>query len=273
MQYGIRGHDLGRRKPDEVAKGLKSLGYDCVQLVFHKLVEGIESYDDELTPALCESIRQSCAAEKFTIATVGCYQDLANPDNTDINLKLYPKMAHAAKACGSEFVASESAFLAMEKDVRDARTHHLLAMAPKLASLVHAEGATLLLEPVGYQPLTNVDLCRQIVHLADPGTVKFIFDPANILKNEDVNRQQEVWDEWFSCPEFTENLVMIHFKELRPGEGINKDWSAPLGEGVIEWDILREKFKDLPAARFAIREGQVPELVEKELAFMKSFFE
>lgn len=273
MQYGIRGHDLGRRKPEKFAKELKALGYDCVQLVFHKLIEGIESYEDELSPALCESIKQSCEEEHFTIATVGCYQDLANPDNTEINLRLYPKMARAAAACGSEFAASESAFAAVEAELRTARIHHLLGMAPKLASLVHAQGATLLLEPVGYQPLNSVELCRQIVRFAEPGTVKFIFDPANILKNEDVGRQVAVWDEWFSCPEFTDNLVMIHFKELRPGTGINKDWSAPLGEGVIDWEILRGKFKALPKVRFAIREGQVPELIDKELAFMHSFFE
>lgn len=267
MKYGVRGHDLGRVNPKEAAVRLKAAGFDCVQLVFHKLLSGLSSYDDPISDETLAIIKESFQKEGFEAALVGCYQDLANPEREEYNLKIYELSAKRALAIGAKYVGTESAFTAVSNEEIASRRDTLLKMAPRISSRLAALGVTLLLEPVGRQPLHSVELCEEIIKAA-PQTC-FIFDAANIMRDEEVKDQQKLWAHWFSSPEFVKRVKMVHFKDFKHAADGSRI-SCPLGAGFIDWGCLKEHFKRLPNAEYAIREAQDPALCAEELQFMKS---
>lgn len=271
MLYGIRGHDLGRRNPGEALPFLKQSGYECVQLVLHKLIEGYSSYEDEFDDELLATLKESAQKSDFEIALLGCYQDLSNPALEETNLRLYRKYAGLAAKLGTAFVGTESAALAMPLEECSSKQDFLLKFVPGLCNIMAEHGVSLLLESVGFQPLNEPALCQTLMHTCPQGSLKFVFDPANILRPAQKDEQETLWQKWFDCTVFTDNVVMVHFKDYLPLKGFDKQMT-PLGEGCVDFDILRPYIRALPNLKYAVREGQDPEFAGQDLAFMHSYF-
>ncbi|MDO5352521.1 MAG: TIM barrel protein [Succinatimonas sp.] len=270
MKYGLRGHDLGRRTPEDVAL-FKDLGYDCVQLVFHKLILGIESFDDCIGKDITDTILKNCQERHLEIASVGCYQDLANPEAESYNLNIYRKYAKLACAINAHYLGTESAFVAITNEEIAKRRKQLLKIAPKICAIAQEEGVTLLLEPVRLQPLHCPELCLEILHSVPKNTLKFIFDPTNLVLNTEIETQAKLWDLWFENQELCDHIAMIHFKDFSFDEKGNRIMSR-LNHGNIHWHNLKNKFKRLTNIEYAIREAQSTPYIQEELTFMKQFF-
>lgn len=271
MLFGIRGHDLGQRKADEAFASLKARGYECVQLVLHKLIPGFSSYEDDFPAELLEVLRSSAELLNFEIALTGCYQDLANPECEALNLRLYAKYAAIARTLGSHYVGTESAQLAQYLDVCEARRGQLLSIVPKVCALMAEQGMALLLEPVGLQPLNKPELCAELMKTCPQGSLKFVFDPANILIPEQADQQPELWKRWFDCTAFTDAVVMVHFKDYVPGKGFERIM-RPLNQGLVDFDLLKPYIRSLPNLQYALREGQDPDFAALDLKFMHDYF-
>ena len=80
MLVAARTHDYGKQPVDHLAKLLRSESIEAAQLVLPKAFSEINSYD-EVTPRLVEQIRRNFEEENVKIQILGCYMDLANPDD------------------------------------------------------------------------------------------------------------------------------------------------------------------------------------------------
>lgn len=267
-KYGVRGHDLGKQDPLQAGPFLKSQGYDCAMVVFHKLLNGLNSYDDMLSEKLLSEVKAGFDKAGFTPALVGCYQDLANPECEQYNLAVYERLAQASKAVGARYLGSETAFVAISDAEIEARRSQLLKMVPEICRRIARYGIGLLLEPVGRQPLHTPELCRELALAVQADSLRFVFDAANIVRDAEVKEQRQLWDHWFSVTEFTERVTMIHFKDFAYDSNGGRVM-CELGKGVIDWDYLSVKFRQLPALEYVMREWQKPALVQTELAFMR----
>ncbi len=271
MLLGIRGHDLGRHSHTEALPFLKQTGFMCVQLVLHKLIAGFSSYEDEFPNSLLNDLKASSQECGLSIALLGCYLDLTNRALEDANLKLYQKYAGIASRLGCGYVGTESAALAMPLEECLQKRDYLLFIVPKICRTMADNNVTLLLEPVGFQPFNDPALCRRLMQSCPKGSLKFIFDPSNLLRSEQKDEQNTLWQKWFDCKAFTDNTVVMHVKDYVMQDDFNK-LMTPLGHGIVDFEILRPYITKLPALSFAVREGQDPNFVKQDLNFMREYF-
>ncbi len=271
MLFGIRGHDLGRHESADALPFLKQAGYGCVQLVLHKLIKGFGSYEDDFEDETLAVLKDSAQECGLSIALLGCYQDLSNRALEAQNLRLYRKYANLASKLGTSFVGTESAALAMPLEECSSKKDFLLKFVPALCSIMAEHGVSLLLEPVGFQPLNEPALCQTLMQTCPQGSLKFVFDPANILRPAQKDEQEALWQKWFDCTAFVDNVVMVHFKDYLPLTGFDKQMT-PLGEGYVDFAILRRHIRALPNLAYAVREGQDPKFAKQDLSFMQDYF-
>lgn len=79
MKIGVRAHDYGKRKIEEMAALLHDEGYGAAQLVLPKAFMEVGRYED-VTPEILCRVRRAFEKNNVEIPVLGCYMDLGNPD-------------------------------------------------------------------------------------------------------------------------------------------------------------------------------------------------
>ncbi|MDE7105903.1 MAG: sugar phosphate isomerase/epimerase, partial [Anaeroplasmataceae bacterium] len=73
MKIGVRVHDFGKSNPETLAKNAKTVGFDGVQLVLNKAVEGETGLPGTLSKEKARAIHQAFANENVEIFMMGAY--------------------------------------------------------------------------------------------------------------------------------------------------------------------------------------------------------
>ena len=110
---GARGHDFGRRSPEELFSSIGQAGFACTQLAFTKAVEGVKSYAD-VTPALVDATKAAVKASGVSIAVDGTYVELSYADEDKRKAEVAKVLSQipVAKALGAGCMGSETTNMA-----------------------------------------------------------------------------------------------------------------------------------------------------------------
>ena len=91
MKIGVRAHDYGKMKIEDLARTLHETGYECAQLALPKAFIGIDSYEN-INLEKIDRIRNAFEKYQVEIPVMGCYMDLGNPDD-EIRAKAHLRSA------------------------------------------------------------------------------------------------------------------------------------------------------------------------------------
>lgn len=85
LQVGIRLHDMEPTSLENRIALAKEPDFSCIHLASKIVYKeyGIDRHG--LTPGLAAHIRRECEKNNLNIAIYGCYLNLANPDQTQLN--------------------------------------------------------------------------------------------------------------------------------------------------------------------------------------------
>ena len=85
LQVGIRLHDMEPTSLENRLALAKEQDFSCIHLASKIVYKeyGIDRHG--LTPGLAAHIRRECEKNNLNIAIYGCYLNLANPDQTQLN--------------------------------------------------------------------------------------------------------------------------------------------------------------------------------------------
>ena len=130
LQIGIRLHDVNttrekaRQTMEERARTAKAEGFSCVHLALSKVIEGTNFDEAAMTEGLAMHIKRVFSQNGLDVAVLGCYLNLAHPDETklrEIQSRYYGHLRVAALAgigmVGTETGAPNAAYKL------DANTH------------------------------------------------------------------------------------------------------------------------------------------------------
>lgn len=117
MKIGVRAHDYGKMKIEELAQTLHERGYNCAQLALPKAFAEIDSYDD-ITLAHLDKIRTEFEKHEIEIPVFGCYMDLGNPDDMvrEKAVETFKKCLAYNKELGATVVGTETAYPHLSKE-------------------------------------------------------------------------------------------------------------------------------------------------------------
>ncbi len=249
MQLGIRLHDVNAVLPEEQqtlearARTAREEGFSCVHLALSKCIRGVTFDDAALTEGLSAYVRRVFRQNELDVAVLGCYLNLAHPDENKIRefqSRYFGNLRVAALAgvgmVGTETGAPNAAYKL------DANTHTAEALHTFMKNLEpvveRAErcGVTIAIEPVWNHIVYCPDRALEVLRGIGSPNLRIIFDPVNLLGTENVDRRDAVIGE--AMDKLCDHIAMVHIKDFVRQDG--KLVSVAAGTGEMDYrEILR----------------------------------
>ena len=96
MKIGVRVHDFGKSSAEDLAKKAKAVGFDAVQLVLNKAIEGETGLAGTLSKEKANYFYETFKKEGIEIAMLGAYFNPVHSDKDKVN-QLFDKFKEHLK--------------------------------------------------------------------------------------------------------------------------------------------------------------------------------
>ncbi len=270
---GARGHDYGKGKVGDVFSAIQKDGWTCTQLAFKKLVEGVKSYED-VTPELVKEVEKAMKEAPLNIAVLGTYVELGLMDDVKRQKEVadFISQIPVCKALNIPCMGSETTSLEKQpagttlKDAQKQLLRSLEAIMPE----AERQGVIVAVEPVYAHSMNSVEATRMVLDSIKSPNLKIIFDAANLMGNEWVDKQDILYGR--AMESWGEHIMAVHFKGVCYDE--NGRRPCRLEESVVNYAAAFDAMKGLPQEVLPVlREEAVPMIAKQDQAFMRRFTE
>ncbi len=258
MNIGIRLHDVEKGDLAHRLHIANEQGFGCAHLALSKVIDGYKMTLPELTPGWACEIRHAFEKEKLDIAVLGCYLNLATPDEAALakNIAAYKAHLRFNKDLGATVVGTATGAPNVGYKFEPAcRTKEALdTFVKNLKTVVnYAEklGQIVAVEPVIRHIMWNPQVTREVLDRVDSPNLMVIFDPVNLISMENVDRRNEIWQEAIDL--LANDIAMVHLKDFAIIDGEMK--SSPIGQGLVDYtEILRFLKEKKPGIHVTLEE-------------------
>lgn len=268
MKIGVRAHDYGKRKIDEMAVLLHDEEYQAAQLALPKAFMGIDSYD-QITSRHLEQIRRAFDKNGIQIPVFGCYMDLGNPDQEvrRYAVETLKKCLSLGRELGAKVVGTETAYPHLNPEQRKQWKPYMEDSVKRVMEEAVRVDMPLALEPVYWHPLTDLDTTEEVIDMiGDKDHLRLIFDASNLMEFPEHTDQDQLWTVWLE--RVGEYVDVLHIKDFSLGPGRVYQPEA-LGNGVMEYRAISRWLKRQNRELYLLREEMNLLFAKEDLAFMR----
>ena len=249
MNIGIRLHDTA---PGTLAERLgfaRAQGFSCVQLAMSKAIDGFSMQDAPklLTEELAAEVKGAFAESGMECAVLGCYLNLANPDEEALakTQEIYKAHLRFGKMIGARMVGSETYALKetvfSDGPAPQSEEAFQLFMKGFLPVARYAEEADeiMAIEPVCTHIISNPERAERMLDIVKTDKVKIILDAVNLVSNNTVNQAESIIRE--AIRRLGDQVRVLHMKDFavnpdKPGDA-QVDF-RPCGMGTMYYNDL-----------------------------------
>lgn len=273
MKLGVRVHDLGRDEASALAKKAKQIGFDGVQLVVTKALNGEGKIPTELNEEKVIRIRDAFLNEGLDIYMLGAYFNPVHSNKEKLtnginNFKNYLKYESLFKA---SYVGSETGSFNDEPWIYHPQNrtvegyNQMRDVFKELACYAKEYNAKMALEGAYGHVCYSPKVLRQLYEDINYDGLYFTLDLYNYLDISNYKNYMEILDE--AIETLKDRVRIIHLKDFIVVD--NKLVKVDLGEGIIDYKTVLKKlltnFKDA----YFIFEGISKEGMESSYKFIK----
>ncbi len=218
MQLGIRFHDTKELPFEERLQEIRGQGFKCVHIALSK-VPGFTADTDALTPGYAMYLRNAFRKADLDVAVLGCYLNLANPNEEKLKAiqeKYYAHLRFASiLGCGmvgTETGAPNEAY-SYDKEAchsKEALETFITNLTP-VVRCAEKFGVIMAIEPVYRHIVYDAKRARQVLDTIGSPNLRIILDPVNLLWTDNYDRRKEVIDEAIDI--IGKDVAMIHLKD------------------------------------------------------------
>ena len=253
MQLGIRLHDVNTGLAPEAqtmearAETARAEGFSCVHLALSKVIKGVAFDDCALTEGLAMYTRRVFARNELDVAVLGCYLNLAHPDQAKLKEIQSRYFGHirVAALMGAGVVGTETGAPNAEYKM-DANTHtrealdsFIRGLAPVVECAEHY-GVTVAIEPVWKHIVYDADRAAQVLDAIGSHNLRIILDPVNLLYPGNVNTREQVIGD--AIERLGDKVAVVHLKDFVPAGDDLKSVAA--GTGEMDYTQILRFMKD-----------------------------
>lgn len=274
MNIGIRMHDTVTAPIIQRIQNLNKAGFNCTQLALKKAVIDLPVENDNLTPGLGSYFKRAFDENKVDIAVLGCYLNLANPNQETMKviLETYKVSLQFAKYVGAYMVGTETGAVneAYQYEVANHSEEALKIFIDNLRIVVaYAEklGVTVGIEPVYQHIVYDMERAMKVIKAIDSPNLQLIFDPVNLLSLDNYTREDEVVREAIACA--GPYIGAIHLKDYKVENGAFSYMGAGLGQ--FKFDYLMHWIKESKPEIHILLEDTQPDNADEVKKFIQSF--
>jgi sugar phosphate isomerase/epimerase len=255
MNIGIRLHDTAPGTLTERAAAAAAQGFTCAHVALYKLLSSAPEAE-AFSPALAKALK--CDLQPLNIAILGCYLNLAHPDEEIYQKTLEQYRAHLRMSAwiGGCVVGTETGNpnAAYRYDPAKSHTPEALALFIRRLRPVVAEAerlqTTVAIEPVYTHIVHDPQTARRVLDALASPSLKIILDPVNLLHPDNLARRDELLREAVEL--LGPDIAAVHLKDyVREGGELR---TVPSGQGETD---------DLPVLRYVVaHKPDIPVLLE-----------
>lgn len=275
MRIGIRGHDLGHYKLDTLGKIMVEKNLKSVQFVIKKIITEFKVTKGSMTPGMAEHIKKTLQKYDINISILGCYINLANPDDTELNelIDTFKEHIRFAKYLGCNIVGTEtgafnSEYIYTEKNNTEEAFQRSLNSIKTLVKEAEKFGVIVGIEGVTKHVMNTPERLKRALDSVESNNLQVIFDPINFIDESNYNKQDEIIKKSFDL--FGDKIVSIHAKDFVYKEGKVKQVS--IGEGQFNYPLLLSLIKEKKPYIDIILEDTVPKDLDSSIKYITEMY-
>ena len=229
------------------AETARAEGFSCVHLALSKVMKGVAFDDCALTEGLAMYTRRVFARNELDVAVLGCYLNLAHPDQARLKEIQSRYFGHirAAALMGAGVVGTETGAPNAEYKM-DANTHtqealdsFIRGLAP-VVECAERRGVTVAIEPVWKHIVYNADRAAQVLDAIGSHNLRIILDPVNLLYPGNIDKREQVVGD--AIEKLGDKVAVVHLKDFVPAGDDLKSVAA--GTGEMDYTQILRFMKD-----------------------------
>lgn len=281
MKILVRVHDLGKSSPKDLAKKTKEIGFDGVQLVLYKAIEGCEKEAHTIPYEKILETSQAFKNENLTVGMLGAYFNPvhSNKELVKNNIARFEEYLSYCKDFNCCYVGSETGSYNDDKWTYNPlnRTEEALKIDidtfRHLANVAKENNANIALEGAYGHCMYEPKQLNRLVSSIDNGHVFVTVDIFNYLDISayDKDTQHFMFDE--SIKYFKDKIVIYHLKDFIVDKENNKLKQVGLGEGLMDLEYIVKKAKELTPNAYLIFEGCPKDKMVSSYQYIKSLLD
>ena len=262
MQLGIRLHDIKKAPLEERLQIAKEQGFKCGHLALAKVISEFPTDNAALSPGLAMHLRKLFAKYDQDIAVLGCYLNLANP-NEETMKKTYARYfsnIRFAALLGAGVVGTETG--AVNEDYKFEERNHseealkiFIERVKPAIKCAEDFGVIFAIEPVYKHIVCNPKRARKVLDEIGSPNLQIIFDPVNLLDISNYENREEIFAEAIDL--LGDDIAMLHLKDFVVENGGLK--SVACGTGEMNYENILRFVKEKKPFMHATLENTVPE--------------
>lgn len=250
MQLGIRLHDIEKASLEKRLQIAQKQGFRCGHLALSKVISEYSVSDSALTPGFACYLKNLFAASKIDIAVLGCYLNLANPNEESLRKNQARYLAHirfasllGAGVVGTETGAVNEAYQYEERNHSEEALQIFINNLRPVVEYAEKMGVIFAIEPVFKHIVWNPERARRVLDAIASPNLQIIFDPVNLLDISNYQDRENIIREALTI--LGDDIAVVHIKDFVVEDG--KLVSVAAGTGEMDYgDIIRFVKREKP---------------------------
>lgn len=262
MQLGIRLHDTKKLPLEGRIEDVKNLGFKCGHLALGKVIDEFPTTDEAMTPGLAMYVKDVFAKNNVHIAVLGCYLNLADPNEEQLKKTMHRYMAHIRFASwlgcgvvGTETGCPNETYTHVPECHNEESLQLFIKNLRPIVEYAEKMGVVLAIEPVWKHIVCNPKRARKVLDAINSPNLQIILDPVNLLDISNYQNQVAIVDEAIAL--LGEDVAMVHIKDFKVEDG--KMISVGAGLGQMDYTSLIKFMKTRKPYIHATLEDTTPE--------------
>jgi sugar phosphate isomerase/epimerase len=277
MKIGVRVHDFGKSNAETLAKQAKAVGFDGVQFVINKAIEGETGKAGTLNDEKVKAFADAFHNEGLDIIMLGAYFNPVHSNKqlvSDNVAKFKEHLAYENKF-GASYVGTETGSFNDDKwtynplNRTEEAYQEVLRIFKDLAKTAEDNNANMAIEGAFGHCMFEPKALYRLVSEINSNNVYYIVDIYNYLAISNYENYKEILEECFKL--FKGRIVIFHLKDFIIEDGALKQ--CAIGKGLLDYDYLLKRMKEEAPDAYLIFEGSKPEDMEFSYNFVKSKLE
>lgn len=247
MRIGVRCHDVIHNNLEELAENIQEKNFKSVHLALAKVKTGFDFKKSYITPGMAKHVRDTFGKCGISIGILGCYVNLAHPDDAELKVLLdrFKEHIRFARDFGCSLVGTETGALNKEyvygpENNTEEAFLRTLNSVKELVKEAEKFGVIVAIEGVAKHVINTPERMKRILDNIDSNNLQVIFDPTNYMSAENYMKQDEIIKKSFEL--FGDRIVAVHAKDFICEDNTIK--SAPIGKGLLNYELLLALVKE-----------------------------
>ena len=247
MQLGIRLHDIEKGTLEHRLEVAHAQGFKCGHMALTKVISEYSVDDSALTPGFAMYLKKIFAQNDLDIAVLGCYLNLANPNQESLKKITNRYLAHIRFASllgtgvvGTETGAVNEQYATEEANWTEEALDIFIQNVRPVVEYAEKMGVILAIEPVCRHIVNTPARARKVLDTINSPNLQIIFDPVNLLDMWNYEQRDEIIAEAIEL--LGKDVAMVHIKDFVI-EG-DKMIACAAGTGMMDYTQIVKFIKE-----------------------------